>query len=218
VGAVQTAVSQAFSDLPSRVLYWLAVLGEGIFIGNIVWSYTHANEALPVPPVAGPKKSSVERMGDEGGKNLGWPKSPVELFGIGTGFFAIGGLISLVSNFPSFRFPAPWSGETHSLPFGLLWLSCAAPFAIFTFLYWFFIHFHGLVFEESMNRIHFWVTIAAVFDLVRVFAAWEQTLVSKLATFYFGPEFRWLYVLFSLSALVFGISAFRSYRQSSSRR
>jgi hypothetical protein len=162
-------------------------------------------------------KRAPVRLGDEGVKNLGWPKSAVKLFGIGAGFFAAGGSVSLVLNFPAFRFPVPWSGQLYFMPIGLLWLAAAVPFAIFALLYRFLIDSYELPFEESMNRIHFAVTIIAVLDMVRVFGAWQQAMGSKLAALYFGPEFEWLYVLFGLTALVFAINAFRSYRRVSSR-
>jgi hypothetical protein len=103
------------------------------------------------------------------------------------------------------------------VPIGLLWLAAAVPFAIFAMLYKFLIDSYELPFEESMNRIHFTVTLIAVLDMVRVFAAWQQAMVSKLAAFFFGPEFAWLYVLFGFSALVFAISAFRGYQRKAVR-
>jgi hypothetical protein len=218
VGALHALSPQTATDVPSGILFWLTLLGEGIFIGNVVWSYTHTGEAVPVLPMVGAKPRSVHGLRDESVKNLGWPKSPVKLFGIGAAFFAAGGLISLVLNVPAFKVPVPVWGHVYFLPFGLLWLSSAAPFAIFALLYQFFIDSYRLAFEDSMNRLHFGVTIIAVFDLVRVFAAWQQAMVSKMAAFYFGPEFQWLYLLFGLSALVFAISAFRSFRKLPSRK
>jgi hypothetical protein len=141
----------------------------------------------------------------------------VKLFGIGAGFFAGGGIVSLILNFPAFKFPVPWFGQLYFMPIGLLWLAAAVPFGIFAMLYKLLIDSYDLPFEESMNRIHFAVTIIAVLDMVRVFGAWQQAMVSKLAAFYFGPEFEWLYVLFGLTVLVFAINAFRSYQRKAAR-
>jgi hypothetical protein len=105
----------------------------------------------------------------------------------------------------------------HFLPFGCLWLAAAAPFAIFAMLYKFLMDAHDLVFEESLNRIHFVVTIVTVLDLVRVFMSWEQAMASKLAALYFGPETEWLAVLFGLCGVVFAINAYRSYRHTTVR-
>jgi hypothetical protein len=98
-----------------------------------------------------------------------------------------------------------------------LWLTAAGPFAIFVMLYKYLMDAHKIAFEESLNRIHFSVTIIAVFDLVRVFMAWEQALVSKTAALYLGPEIQWLVVLFGLSVVVFAINAYRSYRRTAVR-
>jgi len=148
---------------------------------------------------------------------MGWPKSPAKLFGIGAAFFAAGGLISLILNVPSYPIPVPLSGQMHFLPYGLLWLAAAVPFAFFALLYKYLMDAQKIIFEESMNRIHFVATILAVFDLVRVFMAWEQALVSKMAAFYFGPEFEWLTGLFVLSAVVFVINIVKSASQAPSR-
>jgi hypothetical protein len=217
IGALYAVLSSTTVDVPSGILFWITLLGEGVFIANVVWSYTHAGEAVPVLPVAGVPKKPAIRLGDEGVKNLGWPKSAVKLFGIGAGFFAGGGIVSLILNFPAFKFPVPWSGQLYFMPIGLLWLAAAVPFGIFAMLYKLLIDSYDLPFEESMNRIHFAVTIIAVLDMVRVFGAWQQAMVSQLAAFYFGPEFEWLYVLFGLTTLVFAINAFRSYQRKAAR-
>jgi hypothetical protein len=80
-------------------------------------------------------------------------------------------------------------------------------------LYQYLMDAHNLIFEDSMNRIHFVVTIIAIVDLVRVFSAWEQWMGTKFATFFYGSEFQWLVVLLGMSAVVFGINAYRSYRR-----
>ena len=218
VGALYTVLPQTSMDVPSGILFWIALLGEGVFIANVVWSYTHAGPRPPVLPLEGVTTPAVAKLRDESVKNLGWPKSPVRLFAIGAGFFAAGGLISVVLNSPSFKFPVPWSGELHLLPFGLLWMACAVPFAIFAMLYQFFIDSYRLAFEDSMTRIHFVLNIVIVFVVVRDFGDWQQAMVSKSWAFYFTPQFAWLYLLYFLSALVFAISAFRSHRRIPSRK
>ena len=42
-------------------------------------------------------------------------------------------------------------------------------------------------------------------------------MASKLAALYFGREIQWLAVLFGLSAVVFAINAYRSYRRTAVR-
>jgi heme/copper-type cytochrome/quinol oxidase subunit 1 len=217
VGALHAVLPQTKSDVPSGLLFWITLLGEGAFIGNVIWSYVGGEAKVPLLPVVPDAKTAPERVPDDSAKNMGWPKSPVKLFGIGAAFFAAGGIVSLVLNLPSYPIPVPVFGQLHFVPYGCLWLTAAVPFAIFAMLYKYLMDAHKIAFEESLNRIHFVVTIIAVFDLVRVFMAWEQALVSKMAALYFGPEIEWLAVLFGLSAVAFAINAYRSYRRTAIR-
>jgi hypothetical protein len=216
-GALHVLSPQTKSDVPSSLLFWITLLGEGVFIGNVIWSYVQGEPEVPFLPVVPDAKAAPAHVPDDSAKNMGWPKSPVKLFGIGAAVFAAGGLISLILDVPSFKFPVPWSGQVHFLPFGYLWLAAAAPFAIFAMLYKFLMDAYGLAFKESLNRIHFVVTIITVLDLVRVFSAWEQWMGTKFAMFFYGAEFQWLAVLFVLSAVVFAINAFRSHRRTAVR-
>lgn len=217
IGALNALFSQKNPDVPSGVLFWLTLLGEGVFIGNVIWSYVRGERHVPLLPVVPSAKTTPERVADDSPKNMGWPKSPANLFGIGAAVFGTGGIVSLILNVPSYPIPFPVHGEVHFLPFGSMWLTAAAPFALFAILYKFLMDAKRLVFEESLNRIHFVVTIIAILDLVRVFVSWQQALVSKLAELYFGPEFEWLGVLFGMSAVVFAINAYRSYRRAAAR-
>jgi hypothetical protein len=217
VGALHALWPQTNADVSSGVLFWVTLLGEAAFIGNVIWSYVNGEREVPLLPVVPSAKTTPEHVRDDSPKNMGWPKSPVKLFAIGAAFFAGGGLISIILNMPSYPVPVPWSGQMHFLPYGLLWLVAAVPFAIFAMLYKYLMDAHRIVFEESLNRIHFSVTMVAVFDLVRVFMAWQQAMVSKMLEFYFGPEIEWLVVLFGFSAVVFAVSAYRSYRRTAVR-
>jgi hypothetical protein len=217
IGALNALFPQGKSDIPSSMLFWMMLLGEGVFLGSVIWSYVKGEPTVPFLPVAPSAKTTPEPVRDDGAKDLGWPKSPVKLFGIGAVFFAAGGIVSLILNVPSYPIPVPVSGQLHFLPYGCLWLVAAVPFAIFAMLYKFLMDAQAIVFQESMNRIHFVVTIIAVLDLVRVFMAWEQVLVSKMAALYFGPEIEWLAVLFAFSAAVFVVNIVKSLKQSPAR-
>jgi len=217
VSALHVVLPQTKSDVPSSLLFWITLLGEGVFIGNVIWSYVGGEPEVPLLPVFPDAKTTPAHVPDNSARNMGRPKSPAKLFGIGAAVFAAGGLVSLILNVPSFRVPVPWFGQMHFLPFGCLWLAAAAPFAIFAMLYKYLLDAYELVFEESLNRIHFVVTIIAVLDLVRVFMAWEQWMGTKFATFYYGSEIQWLAVLFGVSAIVFAINAYRSYRRTAVR-
>jgi len=215
IGALNVLLPQGKTDVPSRLLFWMMLLGEAVFLGNVIWSYVRGEHAVPLLPLVPDAKTKTkpERIPDDSAKNMGWPKSAAKLFGIGAAVFAVGGIISLILDVPSYKIPVPWSGQVHFLPYGLLWLAAAAPFGVFAVLYKFLMDAQDLVFEDSLNRIHFVATIIAVLDMVRVFAGWEQAMVSKFAAFYLGPEIQWLVVLFGLSAVVFAINAIRSYRR-----
>jgi hypothetical protein len=216
-GALQVILPQTRSDLPGSVLFWITLLGEAAFIGNVMWSYVSGEREVPILPVVPSAKATPEHVRDASPKNMGWPKSPAKLFGIGAGFFAGGGIVSVILNVPSFLIPFPISGQMHFLPYGVLWLVAAVPFGVFALLYKYLMDAQKIVFEESLNRLHFIVTIIAVFDMVRVFMAWEQKLVSKMLELYFGPEFEWLTGLFVLSIIVFIINIFKSGSQTPSR-
>jgi hypothetical protein len=212
IGGLNAVAPQGRADVPSTFLFWMTLLGESVFIGNVIWSYMHGEPVVPILPVVPSAKTTPEPLRDDSPKNMGWPKSPAKLFGIGAAVFASGGIVSLILDVPSYPIPVPWSGQLHFLPYGLLWLAAAAPFAVFATLYRFLMDAQKMVFAESMNRIHFVVTIIAVLDMVRVFMVWAQWTGTKFATFYFGAEFQWLAVLFGFSAVVFAISAYRSHR------
>jgi hypothetical protein len=217
VGALNALLPQTNADVPSGVLFWITLLGEAAFIGNVIWSYVQGEPKVPFLPIVPTAKTTPERVRDDSPKNMGWPKTPENLFGIGAAVFAASGLVSLILNMPSSKVGVPWSGQLHFLPMGLLWMAVAAPFALFAMLYKYLMDAHDLVFEESMNRIHFVVTIIAVLDLVRVFMVWAAWTGTKFAEFYFGNEFQWVAVLFGLSAVVFSINAYRSYRRTAAR-
>lgn len=217
LGALLVILPQTKSDLPSSLLFWITLLGEAVFIGNVMWSYVSGEREVPLLPVAPSAKSTPEHVRDASPKNMGWPKSPAKLFGIGAAFFAGGGIVSVILNVPSFPIPFPISGQMHFLPYGVLWLVAAVPFGVFSLLYKYLMDAQKIAFEESLNRLHFIVTIIAVFDMVRVFMAWEQKLVSKMLELYFGPEFEWLTGLFILSVIVFAINIFKSGSKTPSR-
>ncbi len=124
-GALQVMLPQTKSDLPSSLLFWITLLGEAVFIGNVMWTYVNGEREVPLLPVVPSAKRTPEHVADPSPKNMGWPKSPVKLFGIGGAFFVGGGLISIILNVPSFPIPVPISGQMHFLPYGVLWLVAA---------------------------------------------------------------------------------------------
>lgn len=212
-GALCTVHPVGAVDLPGNMLTAIALLGEAVFIANVVFSWLHA-------PAAGRRVTSgaARRTAESSIKNFGWPKSPVTLFGIGAGALAAGGFVSLILNMPSFKVPVPWAGQMHFLPMGCLWLAAAAPFAVFALLYKLLITSYGLVFDDSLTRAHFAVIIVAALNVIRTFASWQEALVSPSAALYFDPQTEWMAALFGLGTIVFAINTYRSFRHIASGR
>jgi hypothetical protein len=139
-------------DPQGQMLGLTAFFGEITFVANVVWSYMHPQPA----PSAGVKArytpgSSAALRNSSVAPTLGqsrtpvtskevtlwsWPASAVKLFGVSAAFFWAGGLISIVLNFPSLRFPFPFGYEIFLVPFGALWLAAGVPFALFAAVYW----------------------------------------------------------------------------------
>jgi hypothetical protein len=58
VGALHAVLPQTKSDVPSSLLFWITLLGEGVFIGNVIWSYVHGEQAVPFLPVVPDAKAT----------------------------------------------------------------------------------------------------------------------------------------------------------------
>jgi len=63
-GAMYVALLETKSDLPSSLLFWIALLGEGVFIGNVIWSYVSGEREVPLLPVVPSAKTTPERAAD----------------------------------------------------------------------------------------------------------------------------------------------------------
>jgi len=211
-GALCTVHPVGAGDLPGNMLIAMALLGEAVFLANVVFSYLHA------PAVAPATAGAARRTAESSIKNFGWPKSPVALFGIGAGALAAGGVVSLILNMPSFQVPVPWGGQMHFLSMGYLWLAAAAPFAVFALLYRLLSTSYSLAFDDSLTRAHFAVTIVAALNVIRTFASWQEALASPSAALYFDPQTEWMAALFGLGTIVFAINTYRSFRRIASAR
>jgi hypothetical protein len=171
----------------------IAILGEAVFLGNIVWTYLRQPRYVARPladisapaqivPSAAPLLSQAAGSKTIGSARLwGWPQSPVRLFGITAGFLICGGLAMILYNAPSFKLVLPWPGPPRFVSFGLyLWIG-ALPFALFALLYWISGGRHGRTFNDKLNRFHFWVAIIGLIDSVRLATTWVMSHVSRLA-------------------------------------
>jgi hypothetical protein len=135
------------SDPQGQMLGLIAFFGEIIFVVNVVWSYMHPQPAHPASMKAPQAPAFSARAGNSyvapalvqskiAFTPWNWPSSAVKLFAISAGFFWAGGLISIVLNFPSLRFPFPLGDEIRMVPFGCVWLGAGIPFTLFAGLYW----------------------------------------------------------------------------------
>jgi hypothetical protein len=170
----------------------IAILGEAVFLGNIVWTYLRqprylarplADISAPAhsaPPAIVPPKPALAQT--PGSIWLwGWPRSPVYLFGITAAFLFCAGLLMILFNAPSLKLVLPWPGPPRLVSFGLyLWIG-ALPFALFASLYWICGGRYGMAFNEKLNRFHFWVAIIGLIDSVRLAISWVMSHLSRLA-------------------------------------
>src|SRR5205807_727308 len=134
-----------------------------------------------------------------------WSRSPTQLFGVGALFFAVLGVIFVVAG-PGSRLPLPpFPSQTRIalVPAGLLGVAAAAPFAIFSLLYWLMEHNGGKTFHEPTTKVHFMFTLAIVLDVVRVYTAWAMTAVNKHAAPVTGQDF-----IATLAFAILAIAAF----------
>jgi hypothetical protein len=245
------------SDPQGQMLGLIAFFGEITFVANVVWSYMHPQLA----PTAGMKASyapasSAALRNSSVAPTLGkskipvarkevapwsWPASAVKLFGVSAAFFWAGGLISIVLNFPSLRFPFPFGNEVFLVPFGSLWLAAGVPFALFAALYWSLAGKLGSpssnpwlakpvatpslakplsprtpvndeVFSEPLTRIHFLVTLAAALDMIRLWTAWGTSVGSTYLRFYLHRDTIEVLIFFGAALALFALNVFSTFR------
>lgn len=196
IGTLHEMLLGEYGVLPSFLLWLIALVGESVFVLNVVWSYTHGDVQAAAKVH---EQSTILRDFD-----LGWPKSPIKLFGIAGVFLGAIGILSITLDLPSFKVPLPWGTHRHLIPIGWLWLGAATPFVIFTLLYQILVWLGGTRVQQSLTRLHFAVTIIAVLGLSRLYVPWERALATE-----------WLLTLLGASTVIFGINAIRTFRPSS---
>ncbi len=201
VGALMILASGRIPGSPDLALIAAAVVGEFLFAWNVIRTLTR-DEVVGVFP------SAVSRAHKtRGADNFGWPQSPVMPFIIAAGVFAAGGFISLVVNVPSIQIPVPVSGNIHLVGFGWIALASAVPFAFYAKLYKGLSDRYRIQFDDSLSRWHFAVTIVGV---ILVILQWEQSVLYRADALTGG---RPLGAIAGLSAMVFGINVYRSFRR-----
>ncbi len=205
-GAVNLVVPFGLVDYSGDMLWAAAMSGECILVLNAVRSYSRDEVAGVVTLLP----TSHGKMG-RGSDNFGWPQSPVKLFAIGAGVLAGGGVLSIAVNIPAMKLPVPFGGQVHLMPVGCLWLIVAVPFIVYAWLYKRMTQVYRIEFDQSMNRVHFLVTVIAVIIFIKAFTNWQETLVSPLAALYLAPDLEWLAAPFILSTIVFMLNVYRSF-------
>lgn len=193
------------SDFLTRVPISIGVVGEAAFIVNVIWSHFHPQRLLASAPTA-PEVAA---------ENWGWPQSPAKLFGIAAAFLVVLGVLSLVLNFPSWRFSFLVFSRIHRVPMAVVWIVIAGPFAFFALLYWLIAAEWNLKFEDSMNRIHLVATLVAALDMFRIAMSWAMSTASTMKNPYLQSDSREVWILLSVASAIFAVNIFQSYRRSS---
>jgi hypothetical protein len=163
------------NGLSDTLLAFVAILGEGVFLANVVMTYVLANKAAapaqhvipisrPAPPISTPQKIA---------ERFDWSSSPTVIFGAAAAFFILAGIVLIVKS-PA-RLPLVMDGTLTYVSPGYLWLPLAIPFAVFAVIYWLVEIFTGRTFDRSATRLHFICTILAVLDAIRIYWSWSVT-------------------------------------------
>lgn len=189
------------AGFPERILFVLAAWGELLLAWNVIRTFSR-DEIIGIIPPAIPRTDAAH-----GADNFGWPKSPVKIFSIAAGVFAVAGVCSIIFDAPSVEITVPFAGQMHLLRFGWLVLAAAIPFGLYSRLYKVFIETWRIEFDDSLSRVHFAVTI---FGVILVIWQWEQSVMFRMTTLP-GPEA--LSAIAGLSLIVFVINACRGFRQ-----
>ncbi|MGA8014216.1 MAG: hypothetical protein WB949_17425 [Candidatus Acidiferrales bacterium] len=166
------------NGLGSTLLFYICVLGEGMFLANVVVTYALPQgvaAARPAALVARPAPQTRAMPADlqKVAAQFDWSNSPAVLFAIAAAFFFVVGVV-LVSAVNT-RVPVLKAGAISYVSPGYLWMPLAIPFAIFAVIYWLIEIFTGWTFDRSATRIHFVCTILAVLESIRIYWAWSVT-------------------------------------------
>lgn len=189
------------AGFPERILFVVAAAGELLFVWSVIQAFTR-DEITGITSPAIPRSDAAH-----GADNFGWPKSPVKIFSIAAGVFAVGGICSVIFDVPPVEVTVPLGGQMHLLRFGWLVLAAAIPFGLYSRLYKVFIERWRIEFDDSLSRVHFAVTI---FGVLLVIWQWEQSVMFRMTTL---PSPEGLSAIAGLSVIVFVINASRGFRR-----
>jgi hypothetical protein len=198
----------------------IEVLGEIIFVFNIVWVYL-SQDSTRLSQVT-TTKQNVQNVGASAKAApptalWGWPKSPVRLFGMAAAFFVVGGVGSLIFDLPSMKLPLPLQGQIRLVSFGHLLLAGAVPFALFALGYGWYSAGGSRKFDERGTRLHFALTFAGAFDTIRVPLSWQTFNALALPPAYVEHDLHEVSILIGVALVAFAVNLYWSYRLSGKR-
>jgi hypothetical protein len=172
------------NGVSDTLLALIAILGEGVFLANVVMTYVLANRAAgpgqQVIPISRPAAARQARAPigavQKIAERFDWSSSPAVIFGAAAAFFVLAGVFLIVKS-PA-RMPLIRDGGLTYVSPGYLWLPLAIPFAAFAVIYWLVEIFTGRTFDRSATRMHFLCTILAVLDAIRIYWSWSVSTSS----------------------------------------
>jgi hypothetical protein len=169
--------------LGDTVLVVICILGEGVFLVNVVMTFVLAKNsaaaARPVIPISRPvprQPGSPIATAQQVAARFDWSSSPALIFGIAAAFFVLAGMF-LIEKSPA-RMPFVKDGAITYVSPGYLWLPLAIPFAVFATVYWLIEIFTGWTFDRAATRMNFLCTVLAAIDAIRIYWSWSITTSS----------------------------------------
>jgi hypothetical protein len=168
----------AAMGLGDNILVVICVLGEGMFLVNVVMTYVLAQGAaevkrpvIPISRPAAPPVRSPIATAQKVAAQLDWSSSPALIFGVTAVFFILVGIF-LIERSPA-HMPLMHDGALTYVSAGYLWLPLAFPFAVFAVVYWLVEIFTGWTFDRNATRMNFLCTMLAAIDAIRIYWSWS---------------------------------------------
>jgi hypothetical protein len=161
-----------------NILVVICVLGEGMFLVNIVVTFVVADgraatarSVIPISRPASPPTASPIVTAQKVSARFDWSNSPALIFGVAAAFFLLAGII-LMGKSPA-HMPLMKDGALIHVSPGYLWLPLAIPFAGFAVAYWLIEIFTGWTFDRQATRLNFLCTVLAAIEAIRIYWSWS---------------------------------------------
>jgi len=215
--------------LGDGALTYIAILGEGVFIANVIVTYAlekgapAEKQVIPISRPAAPVATTAlpdaaRTKAREIAAKFDWSASPTAIFGIAAAFFLLAGIFLIVKA-PA-RMPLMKDGALTYVSSGYLWLPLALPFTVFAVVYWLIEIFTARTFDRSATRLHFVCTILAVLDAIRIYWSWSVTTSNMHSELPGTGDFFGVFAFLALAtgALIWNIRASSPPRPASTPR